>query len=124
MVETLRRADHCVFQASDGLAALELALSLRNVDLLVSNTYMEGLNGPQLIRQTRQKLPHLAILYIKNHDDEHAGVPEGLPPDVPTLAEPFTAQQLLAAVKPLIKPRRRSRKTAMQTIAPPRITLL
>ncbi|MEO7986750.1 MAG: response regulator [Gemmatimonadales bacterium] len=102
MVNTLREADHCVFQASDGVAALELALSLRNVDLLVSNTHMEGLNGPQLIRQTRQKLPHLPILYIKNHDAEHEGVPEGLPPDVPTLAEPFTAQQLLAAVEPLI----------------------
>lgn len=102
MVNTLRAADHCVFQASDGLSALELALSLRNIDLLVSNTYMKGLNGPQLIRQTRQKLPHLPILYIKNHDVEHEGVPEGLPPNVPTLAEPFTAEQLLAAVQPLL----------------------
>jgi two-component system cell cycle sensor histidine kinase/response regulator CckA len=102
MVTALRQADHCVFRASDGLSALELSLALRKVDLLVTDTHMPGMNGPQLIRQVRERMPRLPILYIKNDDEEHAGVPDGLPADVPTLQEPFTAEQLLAAVLPLL----------------------
>jgi len=102
MVRTLRAADHCVFQAYDGQAALELALALRNIDLLITNTQMPGLNGPQLIRHVRAILPTLPILYIKNQGQSRA-VPDGLPPDVPLLREPFTGDQLLAAVRPLLQ---------------------
>ncbi len=102
IVQTLREQDHCVFQAYDGLAALELCLHLRTVNLLITNTSMPGLNGPTLIRQVREQLPTLPILYIKNSDDG-SGPPTGLPPDVPTLREPFTAEQLLAAVQLLLQ---------------------
>jgi CheY-like chemotaxis protein len=101
MVGTLRGADYCVFQAYDGLAAYELALSLRTIDLLITDTKMPGLNGPELIRQVRRELPDLPILYVRNQDDA-PGLPDGLPADVPTLAEPFTAEQLLAAVHRLV----------------------
>jgi two-component system OmpR family response regulator len=101
MVDTLRKENHCVFQAYDGLAALELALNLRTIDLLITNTSMPGLNGPALIRRVREQLPTLPILYLKNLDSPEA-TPEGLPPDVPTLREPFTAEELMSAVRPLL----------------------
>jgi DNA-binding response OmpR family regulator len=102
VVQTLREAGHCVFQATDGLAALELCLSLRTVDLLITDTHMPGLNGAELIRQVREQLPTLPIMYVKNADAEHAEVPVGLPPDVPILRDPFSAQELLEAVRPLV----------------------
>lgn len=102
MVRALRAADHCVFQAYDGQAALELALALRDIDLLITNTQMPGLNGPQLIRRVRAILPTLPILYIKNQGQARA-VPDGLPPDVPMLREPFTAGQLLEEVQSLLQ---------------------
>jgi DNA-binding response OmpR family regulator len=101
MVRALRSADHCVFQAYDGQAAYELALALRDIDLLVTNTHMPGLNGPELIHRVRELLPTLPILYIKN--EGVAATPPGLPANVPTLSEPFTADQLLAAVRPLLQ---------------------
>lgn len=101
IVDTLRKEDHCVFQAYDGLAALELCLSLRAIDLLVTNTNMPGLNGPELIRKVRKEMPTLPILYVKNLDSPYVA-PEGLPPDVPTISEPFTPEQLVAAVRPLL----------------------
>jgi DNA-binding response OmpR family regulator len=102
MVRTLRAADHRVFQAYDGQAAFELALALRDIDLLITNTRMPGMNGPELIRNVRALLPALPILYIRNQETSTA-VPDGLPPDVPTLSEPFTPEQLLAAVRPLLQ---------------------
>jgi DNA-binding response OmpR family regulator len=102
MVRTLRADDHCVFQAYDGQAAFELALALRDIDLLITNTMMPGLNGPELIRRVRALLPTLPILYVKNQETPPAA-PVGLPADVPTLREPFTPEQLLAAVRPLLQ---------------------
>jgi two-component system, OmpR family, response regulator len=102
IVRTLRMNKHCVFQAYDGQAAYELALALRDIDLLITNTQMPGMNGPELIRRVRALLPTLPILYVKNQGQPPA-IPDGLPPDVPTLHEPFTAEQLLAAVKPLLQ---------------------
>lgn len=102
MVRTLRAAHHCVFQAHDGQAAFELALGLRGIDLLITNTQMPGMNGPELIRHVRALLPALPILYIKNQETS-ANVRDRLPADVPTLSEPFTAEQLLAAVRPLLQ---------------------
>jgi hypothetical protein len=42
LISTLRQADHCVFAAYDGLAALELVGGLRNIDLLITNTRMRA----------------------------------------------------------------------------------
>ena len=94
MVRTLRVADYCVFQAYDGQVVYELALALRKLDLLITNTKMPGMNGPALIRQVRSLLPALPILYIS---DKPSGstAPQGLPADVPTLYEPFTAEKPL-----------------------------
>jgi CheY-like chemotaxis protein len=100
MVEALRSRDCCVFKAYDGVAALELTLGLRVVDLLITNTSMPGLSGPDLIRQVREEMPALPILHIANLGS--GGDPGGLPANVPTLREPFTREQLLEAVRPLI----------------------
>jgi DNA-binding response OmpR family regulator len=106
MVDALGAADHRVFRASDGLAAFELALALHNLDLLITDTEMPGLNGPDLIRHVRVQLPTLPILYIQNQEHPPRR-PEGLPTVVPTLREPFTAEQLLAAVESLLDRTRR-----------------
>jgi two-component system, cell cycle sensor histidine kinase and response regulator CckA len=102
IVQTLRSASHRVFQAYDGQAAYELALSLQTIDLLITNTEMPGLKGPELIRQVRRLMPALPILYIRNQG-RAAGSPDGLPADVPTLSEPFTAEELLAQVGRLLQ---------------------
>ena len=73
-----------------------MSLALRKVDLLITNTHMQGLAGRQLIRRVRRELPDLPILYIKNAD-EHGGSPDGLPLDVVTLRDPFTAEDCRGA---------------------------
>jgi DNA-binding response OmpR family regulator len=59
------------------------------------------MNGPELIRQVRERLSTLPILYITNLDAPDC-VHDGLPPDVPILPEPFTAEELSAAVRRLL----------------------
>jgi hypothetical protein len=92
----LRLSGYCVFQAHDGLAAQELCILLPRVELLVLNTYGTGINVGDLIRRARKAKPGLPVLHIGST------IPDGLPADVPTLAEVFSPDQLLTTVTALM----------------------
>jgi hypothetical protein len=95
----LRMSRYCVFQAHDGLAAQELCLQLPNISLLILNTYGTGIDVGDLIRGAREAKPGLPVLHIGS------SIPEGMPDDVPTLAEVFTPDQLLMTVSALMERR-------------------
>ena len=98
LTQTLRTARHCVFAAYDGEAALELVQLLPELDLLITNTRLGTVDGPELMRRTRALKPDLPILHVA-HDRAQAY--ETLP-GVPTLLEPFTPDQLLDVVRRLM----------------------
>ena len=93
----LRMSGYCVFQAHDGRAARELCQELPNIELLVLNTTGTGTDTPNLVRAVRANRPGMAVLHIGS------SVPQGLPDDVPTLGETFTADELLSAVGALLQ---------------------
>lgn len=98
ITQTLRTAGCRVIEAYDGVACYELALEIPAVRLLVVNSHLGELDGPALIERIRTELPHVAVLHVGSD-------PEGrVPLDVPTLAEPFSAEELLVAVKGLLPP--------------------
>jgi CheY-like chemotaxis protein len=66
VIETLLGDGHAVFQAYDGLSAVELALGLKVCDLVISNTRVGGVAGLELIHELRASLPKLPILYLTN----------------------------------------------------------
>ncbi len=94
----LRMSGYAVFQAHDGWAAQELCILLPDIELLVLNTYGTGIDVAELCRNVRGSKRGLPILHIGS------SVPDGLPPDVPTLCENFTADGLLMTVGALIQP--------------------
>jgi DNA-binding response OmpR family regulator len=87
---------YCVFQAYDGAAARELCSLLPQIELLILNTTGTGTDTPTLVREIRQAHPDLPTLHIGPN------VLDGMPANVPTLAETFTADQLLVAVDALL----------------------
>ena len=98
IVHTLREAGHCVFAAYDGQSALELVAQLPDVDILITNTRLGRVDGPELMRRTRELRPDMPILHVI-----HQGQPtDDTPPDVLSLREPFTPNQLLTAVGSLL----------------------
>jgi CheY-like chemotaxis protein len=98
IVQTLRNAGHCVFAAYDGASDLELIVQLPDVDLLITNTRLGAVDGPELMRRTRELRPDMPILHVI-HGGESDG---GTPPDVLILREPFTPERLLTAVGSLM----------------------
>jgi CheY-like chemotaxis protein len=96
----LRMSDYAVFQAHDGWAAQELCTMLPDIELLVLNTYRTGIDVGELCNNVRAHKPGIAILHIGST------IPDGLPDDVPTLPEDFTADSLLMTVRALVEPGR------------------
>ncbi len=90
---------YCVFQAYDAGAARELCCELPNIELLILNTTGTGTDTPGLVRAIRGVHPKLSVLHIGK------SVLDGMPADVPTLDESFTADQLLIAVDALLPSR-------------------
>jgi len=110
----LRMSGHCVFQAYDGQAASELCRELPNIELLILNTNGTGTDTPSLVREIRGQYPNLPVLHIGT------STLAGMPDDVPTLAESFTADQLLGAVDGLLSQPQNSPSRREASLAPPR----
>lgn len=98
IVATLRDDGHVVFPAYDVLSAVHLAHALVPCDLVISNSRVEGTDGVELIKRLRQDRPDLPIIYLANIGKSIPDIERQLPPDVPILREPFTAQDLRSAV--------------------------
>jgi len=97
IVEMLVDAGHAVFAAYDGQSACELAEYIPDLDLVISNTRMCNVNAPELIVRVRAAKPWLAILHVGDP------LPDTGPlAGVPTLSEPFTSAELLAAIARLM----------------------
>ncbi len=71
----------------------ELCQELPNIELLVLNTSGTGSHTPTLVRDVRLSHPDLAVLHIGPSDLK------GLPANVPSIAESFTAEELLKAAR-------------------------
>ena len=103
IVHTLRQDGNAVFHAYDTLSATQLAFSLDVCHLLICNTRVEGVFGIDLIRSLRERLPALPMVYLANIGRSTPELEAQLPPDVPILREPFTADQLRDVVRPLME---------------------
>lgn len=101
IVRVLTDEGYEVVAVADGRAALNAARSPgRGFDLIVTNNYMPGLNGAELIERVRQDFPDHPILHID--DISRKRVDKGLPEDVPTVYKPFSVATLRDAVRKLL----------------------
>jgi DNA-binding response OmpR family regulator len=84
----------------DGKAALEMARTVEpEFDLIVTNTWLAGLSGLELITLLRQEFPKTPILHIQDLTRPRSGEPRQ---DVTTLYKPFSIGALRQAVRELL----------------------
>ncbi|HEU4681897.1 MAG TPA: response regulator [Gemmatimonadales bacterium] len=101
IVRALTDEGYEVTAVSDGHAALEVAREAEGeFDLIVTNNYMPGLSGPELIARVRQDFPSLPILHID--DISRKQTVRNLPEDVPTVYKPFSVVTLRQTVRKLL----------------------
>jgi CheY-like chemotaxis protein len=91
-----------VVAVANGRAALEEARRLKaGFDLIITNNYMPGLNGAELVARVRKDFPNLPILHVD--DVTRRGRIPPLPSDIPTIYKPFSIAALKTAVLDLLQ---------------------
>jgi signal transduction histidine kinase len=93
---TLQEMGYIALEAGSGGAALELIEKLQNIDLVLVDFAMPGMNGAELARQVHIKRPALPILFITGYADRAAlaGVSEER-----IVGKPYTDDELETKVR-------------------------
>ena len=101
---TIRRLGCQVLEASDGLSALRLLQSREQIDVLVTDVGLPGLDGRQLAEAGRTLRPDLSVLittgYIGAHMEDWQ-----LPPGVELIGKPFKLNALRARISNMLDAR-------------------
>jgi DNA-binding response OmpR family regulator len=91
----LRRAGYAVLDFPDGESAVEMIRDYSGeIDLLLADTVLTGISGPDTARQALQMRPGLPVLFMSGYADQIVKevIPEGLQDCF--IAKPFRAQML------------------------------
>ncbi|QWT19417.1 response regulator [Bacillus sp. NP157] len=100
VVEMLQLRGHEVFEAGDGMRALEI-LDAETVDVLVTDVSLPGMSGVELVAAVRVRFPGLAAVYATGH----AGAVEA-DPRTQVLVKPYGSDALIEALGTLFPPPR------------------
>lgn len=109
----LRRSGYEVLTAHGGLDALRLAADHQGpIDLLVTDVIMPGVGGRELAWRLTDARPGVRVLFVSGYvDAENVG--EGLNlGEAGFILKPFTAEQLVAAMRDLLHSDEESRDSS------------
>jgi DNA-binding NtrC family response regulator len=102
VVETLEDAGYAVIEAADGDAGLAILRSDRQVDMLISDIKMPGLNGYQLAEAGLTLRPAIKVLLMTGYADE--AIPAVIrQAAIRIIHKPFDFDDLSACVGEIIK---------------------
>jgi len=91
----LEELGHSVVEASTAVEALSHLQNIPDIDLIITDHAMPGMTGAELAATLKIQRPGLPILLVTGY----AELPEGVDPDLPKLAKPFSLEQLAQAVQ-------------------------
>jgi two-component system, cell cycle sensor histidine kinase and response regulator CckA len=102
VLKILRRARYNVLEAENGEAALRIAETHPGkIDLVLTDMFMPGLRGPEVVERLAPTRPGLRALFMSGYADQDART--GVPPGANFLNKPFSGQELAKAVEAVLK---------------------
>jgi CheY-like chemotaxis protein len=105
VTRALVEAGYAVVEASHGAAALALLESgTHELDLVVCDLVMPGLNGRDLARWLAAHRPDLPILLVSGYPLPYLEAHDLYEPGIPLLRKPFLPSRLLEAVEESVAP--------------------
>ena len=94
----LTRHGYSVITADNGEAALEVIARGEEIDLLISDVVMPGMDGPTMVDEARKQRPDLKILFMSGYAEEQLRDSIGVD-NAHFLPKPFSVQELAEAAK-------------------------
>ena len=102
LVEILTGLGYRALEAADGPSGLRILQERRQIDLLVTDVGLPGINGRQLADQARGGRPGLRVLFITGYA-EGATLAQGfLDPGMAMLTKPFAVDVLKRKVREVL----------------------
>jgi CheY-like chemotaxis protein len=101
--EMLKRFGFTVYEAADGITALQIVEQLTGpIDLLLTDVVMPDINGRDLAARFQQLRPHMKVLFMSGYTDDavvrHGILQEG----IAYLQKPFTPTSLVRRVREVL----------------------
>ena len=100
--ECLSDAGYRVSVASDAREALAVAPALGQVDLLVTDVRMPGMNGRELEARLRERIPLLKTIFMSGYTEEILGPSGVLDEGVEFIGKPFRLAAMLKRVREVL----------------------
>ncbi len=97
----LTRSGHDVVAVSDGNSALE-NISRESYDLLLADIRMPGVNGLDVARAARNRMPNLPIMLITGYAADALSARDLIEADVRVFSKPFHLQEIVRQVSHLL----------------------
>ena len=102
VLETLRELGYTALEAADGPAGLRVLQSDVQIDLLVTDVGLPGLNGRQLADAARELRPELKVLFVTGYA-HNAAIGNGLlDPGMEMITKPFALDALADKVRAML----------------------
>jgi two-component system, cell cycle sensor histidine kinase and response regulator CckA len=96
----LRNKGYTVLEAKSGEAALKIiAEGSDPIDLIVTDVVMPRMDGPSLIRQVRETMPEVRVIFISGYTEDTFRKRLDDEQGIHFLAKPFSLKQLATKVK-------------------------
>ncbi|RAK58253.1 hybrid sensor histidine kinase/response regulator [Phenylobacterium deserti] len=102
IVELLNELGYQTLEVADTDSALKILHSSRQIDLLISDVGLPGLNGRQLADVARQSRPDLPVLFITGYAAGAARRSEFLAPGMEMISKPFAVDALALKIRAMI----------------------
>jgi two-component system cell cycle sensor histidine kinase/response regulator CckA len=100
----LTRHGYRVITADNGEDALEVLAAGEEIDLLISDVVMPGMDGPTMVAEARKDRPDLKILFMSGYAEEQLRKSINLD-QMSFLPKPFSVQELAEATKRVLGPK-------------------
>lgn len=103
IVEVLGELGYRAIEANDGPKGLEILQSKRQIDLLITDIGLPGLNGRQIAETARLTRPGLKVLFMTGYA-ENASLASGfLQPGMAMITKPFAMEVLATRIRDIIE---------------------
>ncbi|QEI08324.1 response regulator [Pigmentiphaga aceris] len=102
IVETLSDQGYRICEAADGPAGLAVLQSRRDIDLLVTDIGLPGLNGRQVADAARLLRPGLRVMFMTGYAQSALSDSELLEPGVELITKPFAIDTFVRRIRGML----------------------
>lgn len=102
VLDELQDLGYATLQAMDGLTAIPILQSAQQIDLLISDIGLPGMNGKELADIGRKYRPRLPVLFMTGYAPGAVVHPQLLVPGMQMIAKPFAIDEFAAKIREML----------------------